>query len=73
VLSPNLAFFIDHLAAEIRKDHPDTVAHLSDFELKAAILDISRAYAAEQADTMIQAALLTEIVKQLSQLARLQP
>ncbi|QWV93865.1 hypothetical protein KP004_01330 [Geomonas oryzisoli] len=65
MLNENLKAFIDRTAEEIRKGDPETVAHLDDFELKALILDKIREQAEAEADGMIAAATMTEIVKAL--------
>jgi hypothetical protein len=69
MLSPNLVRVIDTLAAEIKTENPEIL--VDDFALKAKILDKIRQVANEEADLMIQAAQLTEIVKCLAELVRL--
>ncbi|MBJ6800154.1 hypothetical protein [Geomonas propionica] len=68
-MTPNLKAYIDRTAKEIRKEDPEAVAHLDDFELKALILDKTRQHANEEADTMIATVTMTEIVKALRVLA----
>ncbi|MBJ6801141.1 hypothetical protein [Geomonas propionica] len=69
MLSANLKAYIDRTAAEIRKEDPETVAHLDDFELKALILDKTRQHAEDEADALIATVTMTEIVKALRVLA----
>lgn len=69
MLNENLKAFIDRTAAEIRKENPDTAAHLDDFELKALILDKIREHAEAEADCMIAAVALTAIIKSLRSLS----
>ncbi|QXE91637.1 hypothetical protein KP001_03580 [Geomonas subterranea] len=71
MLSPGLKAYIDRTAADIRKDDPETLAHLDDFELKAMILDQIRAHAEAEADALVTIHTMTAIIKSLAQLARL--
>lgn len=72
MLSANLQNFINRASDEIRKEHPDLVAHYGDFELKTLVLEHTRAQANELADTMIEIAQTTQAVKALSELLKLQ-
>jgi hypothetical protein len=69
MLSPNLEQAVNCLYDELKADFPDTSA----FKLKSLILDKIRAAANDQANLLLQAAQLTEIVKSLSELSRLLP
>ena len=71
MLSPNLAQYCDHIAEEIKSENPEL--QVDTFTLKSMVLGKLRSHASDYADLLIQTAQLTQIVKDLAVLARLQP
>lgn len=65
-MNPNLERFIEAVYEEVKGDYPDHSA----FQVKAAILDATRAYGSELADTMLAVHILTEQVKALTVLTQ---
>ncbi|WP_136515683.1 hypothetical protein [Geomonas edaphica] len=65
-MSPALEAFVVAIYERVKGDYPDH----SSFQIKTAILDATRAYGSELADTMVAVHVLSEQVKALTLLAQ---